>query len=647
MKSNGKLKQYLHMLTYNEAFVIKKHVLGGKRQKSQCEVAAILYISRSGVSKTKSRALEKLKEFMEEEFDDTQKTKGVSNKGEERNRIVIPEIINVLKSNGKLNQYLRKLTYNEAFVIKKYVLGGKKPKTQSEVAEILSISRSGVSKTKSRALKKLKEFMEEEFDNTRKTKAVPNKSKIKNSIVIPEIVNILMENGKLGQYLRKLTYNEASVVKRFGFSGNRRKTQSEIAAILNLRRESVLRIEKRALEKLKDIMDGKFDDIQKRGKRRAIPEILNVLMENGKLDQYVAMLSDNEATVIKGFGLNGEVRKTQSEIAAILNISQRSVLRIELRALKKLEDIMDGKFDDTKKTIKVADKGKRKKRIAIPEIIKVLMENEKLDQYLSMLMDDEAAVIKRFGLSGKKTKTQSEIAVILNISVPSVSRTEKRALKKLEDIMDGKFDDTQKIKNVSGKGKRKKRKVLLETIKALIENGKLDQYIYLLTDNEAAVIKRFGLSGEVPKTQSEIAVILDISHRSVLRIEHRALKKLKDIMEGKFDDTKKTVKPADKGKRRKRKTIPEIIKVLMENGRLDQYLSMLSDNEAAVIKEFRVSGETPKTQSKIAAILNISQSSVSKAKKGALKKFKDIMEGKFDDTQETKRVLDNGEKARD
>jgi len=52
-----------------------------------------------------------------------------------------------------------------------------------------------------------------------------------------------------------------------------------------------------------------------------------------------------------------------------------------------------------------------------------------------------------------------------------------------------------------------------------------------LTERECQIITmRYGLTGMLPKTQREVAGLLDISRSYVSRIEKRALKKLEDAM---------------------------------------------------------------------------------------------------------------------
>ena len=52
-----------------------------------------------------------------------------------------------------------------------------------------------------------------------------------------------------------------------------------------------------------------------------------------------------------------------------------------------------------------------------------------------------------------------------------------------------------------------------------------------LTERECQIITmRYGLTGMLPKTQREVAGVLDISRSYVSRIEKRALKKLEDAI---------------------------------------------------------------------------------------------------------------------
>lgn len=66
------------------------------------------------------------------------------------------------------------------------------------------------------------------------------------------------------------------------------------------------------------------------------------------------------------------------------------------------------------------------------ELIQQAMELEKVKTYFSLLNDRERKVLLyRYGLNGKKQKTQKEIGEALNISRSYVSRIEKRALMKI------------------------------------------------------------------------------------------------------------------------------------------------------------------------------------------------------------------------
>lgn len=58
---------------------------------------------------------------------------------------------------------------------------------------------------------------------------------------------------------RTLTQREKEIIiLRYGLSGNRAKTQRETAEICGISRSYVSRIEKKALEKLRDAMDGRY-----------------------------------------------------------------------------------------------------------------------------------------------------------------------------------------------------------------------------------------------------------------------------------------------------------------------------------------------------------------------------------------------------
>lgn len=58
-----------------------------------------------------------------------------------------------------------------------------------------------------------------------------------------------------------------------------------------------------------------------------------------------------------------------------------------------------------------------------------------------------------------------------------------------------------------------------------------EQVEAVLTDREALVIKmRYGLGGEPPRTQREVAKFCGISRSYVSRIEKRALEKLREVL---------------------------------------------------------------------------------------------------------------------
>jgi len=74
---------------------------------------------------------------------------------------------------------------------------------------------------------------------------------------------------------------------------------------------------------------------------------------------------------------------------------------------------------------------------------------------------------------------------------------------------------------------------MLENISIAETHSRLRELVQKrLTERECQIITmRYGLTGALPKTQREVAGVLDISRSYVSRIEKRALKKLEDAIE--------------------------------------------------------------------------------------------------------------------
>ncbi|MCL2368726.1 MAG: RNA polymerase sporulation sigma factor SigK [Oscillospiraceae bacterium] len=74
---------------------------------------------------------------------------------------------------------------------------------------------------------------------------------------------------------------------------------------------------------------------------------------------------------------------------------------------------------------------------------------------------------------------------------------------------------------------------MLENLSAAETYSRLRELVRdRLAERESQIITmRYGLSGQLPKTQREVAAVLDISRSYVSRIEKRALKKLEEAME--------------------------------------------------------------------------------------------------------------------
>ena len=73
---------------------------------------------------------------------------------------------------------------------------------------------------------------------------------------------------------------------------------------------------------------------------------------------------------------------------------------------------------------------------------------------------------------------------------------------------------------------------MLEQVSAMEQGANIRRYVDMaLTEREAKIIKmRYGLEGECPRTQREVAAVCDISRSYVSRIEKKALEKLKDAL---------------------------------------------------------------------------------------------------------------------
>jgi len=74
---------------------------------------------------------------------------------------------------------------------------------------------------------------------------------------------------------------------------------------------------------------------------------------------------------------------------------------------------------------------------------------------------------------------------------------------------------------------------MLENLSAAETYSRLRELVRdRLAERECQIITmRYGLTGQLPKTQREVAAVLDISRSYVSRIEKRALKKLEEAME--------------------------------------------------------------------------------------------------------------------
>ena len=84
-------------------------------------------------------------------------------------------------------------------------------------------------------------------------------------------------------------------------------------------------------------------------------------------------------------------------------------------------------------------------------------------------------------------------------------------------LMDVVSDDSDLLEQISNRE-------AVQNLRRLVQN--------VLTDQERLVVQlRYGLSGESPKRQREVADITGISRSYVSRIEKKALKKLKAALE--------------------------------------------------------------------------------------------------------------------